>query len=706
MMSGHPLESVRKRLAKGALVPVRALGALLLATVIAVAVALPGVILPLRFGTFDLYQRLLPRERRSNPVTIVAIDEASLALYGQWPWPRDRFARLIERIAAAHPAAVGIDIIMPEPDATSPERLARQVGTDNPELAARLLALPRNDGLLAAQLQTLPIVLGAALTRFPNPPAAAPHPPPLPIAWADGVDGARFLPQFRGTVRSLPELELAARGVAALSSEPDAGVARRIAMLARVGTTVWPALSAEMLRVASNTPYLQARVANNSVQSLTVAGIAIPTDADGRAWIHFAPSQKARIVSAADIVRGRVNAESLTAHLVLIGFYAHGLSDIVSTPLGDRRAGVEVHAEMLENVFDRRLLWRPSWAPWAEGGAFVLLGALAVWFVPVLRPTRAIAWFGGAIALVPALGVLLFRDWALLLDTLTPTVGVLLTFGGMLALTLTETDRQRRQLDAQLIVEREQQARAAGELAAAQRIQLGLLPRAETVLGSDSRATIAAFMQPARSIGGDLYDFFKLDDDHLFIAIGDVSGKGVPASLFMALAKSLTKSSALRDRAALPLVVGRAQTEISRDNPEYMFMTLAALVLDLRNGDLQYVNAGHETPLLVTQAGIVKLAAGGGPPLCVIDDFAFLAAQATLAPGDTLVLVTDGVTEALNAGGEFYGRGRLEGLLRRQRDTAPTAVIANLRDDVLAFAAGTELPDDIAVVVVRYAGAT
>ena len=698
---------------------VRSLGVVVLVALISLVLAAPAALMPLRFLTFDLYQKLLPRERASNPVTIVAIDEQSLAYFGQWPWPRDKFAQLIARIAAAHPAVIGIDIIMPEPDATSPERLAKIVSTSNPKLAAELATLPTHDALLAEQLRDAPVVLGVALTQVrPSGTSASANAPdeatkqgdaqrhvtPISIAWAEGRDGSRYLPAFRDSLGSLPVLEHAARGVAALSSEPDAGVVRRLRLLSRTGNIVWPALSMEMLRVAAGTIHIEARATNDAVQSLSLADVTIPTDADGQAWVHFAPFQHERIVSAADIMIGKTNMAALTDHLVLIGFYAHGLSDVVSTPLGDRRAGVEVHAELIENVFDKRLLARPHWAPYAESAVFLLLSGLAVWFLPTLRPTRAVAIFGAAIIALPVIGCTVFRTQGLLLDTLSPALGALLTFGSMLALTLAESDRYRRQLAAQLVLQREQQARVDGELAAAQRIQLGLLPKPETVLQGDTRASIAAFIQPARSVGGDLYDFFKLDDDHLFIAIGDVSGKGVPASLFMALAKSLTKSSALRDDAALDVVIGRAQTEITRDNPEFMFMTLAALVLNLRTGTLRYVNAGHETPLIVRGDQIVRLEAGGGPPLCVIDDFEFVVAETTLSPGDLLVLVTDGVTEALNPRQALYGRERLEGVLLRHRSATSNAVIEQLQEDVLTFAAGAEPPDDIAMVVVRYVG--
>ena len=431
----------------------------------------------------------------------------------------------------------------------------------------------------------------------------------------------------------------------------------------------------------------------------------MPTDADARYWLYFAPPQSSRVISAADVLAGNVaQLNELSNHLVLVGFYAEGLQDVISTPLGDRRAGVEAHAELIENIFDRQMLARPHWAGKAEAFMFLFWSSLAIWLVPLGRPLRSIALFSGAIVLLLGAGFALFRAQGMLFDVATPALGILVTFGSMLALTLAESDRRRRLLAGALAVQREQQARFEGELAAAQRIQMGLLPQPKVALAGDTRADIAAFIEPARSIGGDLYDFFKLDVDHLFIAIGDVSGKGVPASLFMALAKSLTKSSALRDDTDLALKISRAQTEITRDNPEFMFITLVALVLNLRTGHLRYVNAGHETPLIVNADGARLLEEGGGPPLCVMDDFVFTSAETHLARNDLLVLVTDGVTEALDPKDNLYGRERLNRTLRAHVTADATAVIAALRADVLTFADGTELPDDLAVVAVRYLG--
>ena len=189
----------------------------------------------------------------------------------------------------------------------------------------------------------------------------------------------------------------------------------------------------------------------------------------------------------------------------------------------------------------------------------------------------------------------------------------------MLGLTLTEAQRQRRALRRQLEAEREAAARVAGELQAARRIQMGILPAPATVLRGDDRIALYAFLEPARIVGGDLYDFFRLDGDRLFFLVGDVSGHGVAGSLFMAVSKALCKSAALRS-GDLGAMMRESNAEISRDNPEALFVTVWAGLLDARTGRLEYCNAGHEPVWLLGPGGAGDPAARRGRGAAALRD--------------------------------------------------------------------------------------
>ncbi|HRE14562.1 MAG TPA: PP2C family protein-serine/threonine phosphatase, partial [Usitatibacteraceae bacterium] len=253
---------------------------------------------------------------------------------------------------------------------------------------------------------------------------------------------------------------------------------------------------------------------------------------------------------------------------------------------------------------------------------------------------------------------------------------------------------------------REQAARMAGELDAAKRIQMGLLPDPREVFAAEPRVDVAAVLEPARTVGGDFYDCFMLDDRRLFFVVADVSGKGLPASLFMASVKSILKSTALTVEGTVGGVLARAQDEVQRENAESLFVTALAGVLDLETGDLELSNAGHE-PAWVhrPREGVERLEAAGGPPLCVMETFAYPATRRTLVPGEWILAISDGATEAQNRDRAFFGAERLRTTLGWVSEgTDAHEIVKRVRDDVQRFADGAEPADDLTLLAIRWKG--
>ena len=396
-----------------------------------------------------------------------------------------------------------------------------------------------------------------------------------------------------------------------------------------------------------------------------VAGFAIPTEPDGRVWLHYSRSDARRLVPASDVLDGMVPAERFQGRLVLVGATALGLSDTQSTPVTDRMPGIEVHAQLLECILDGALLTRPPLARAIELAMLAAGGVLLLLAVPRLRPRVSAPLLLGLILLALAGGFLAYRARGLLVDGATPGLGLAVLYT---ACSRSPSPRPRAggaPCAGRWSGSGRRAARLAGELEAARRIQMGTLPRPSIVFPGEQRFDLYARLDPAREVGGDLYDFFFLDPDHLFFLIGDVSGKGLPGSLFMAISKALYKTTALRRHGQVAAMMREADAEISRDNTEGLFVTALAGILDARTGALEYCSAGHEPPFLLPRAGrpLMRLTEGGGPPLCAADGFPYDAATRQLEPGDTLCLITDGITEAAAPDGTLYGRPRLEALL-------------------------------------------
>lgn len=657
---------------------------------------------------FDATQRLLPRKVTQLPVTIVEVDQKSLAVLGQWPWPRTVLAQLVREIREGAPQAIGLDILMSEPDRSSPEHWLDNMPTHDADLAQALSSLPSHDDELARALAPGKVVLGMAGT--PEPTGMLLFATPI-LVTREGRGASAFenrIPRYAGVLSNLPPLEKAAAGHGLLSVETEASVVRRLPMVASVEGTLVPSFALELVRVSVGAPLLRLQARDGRVRALAAGRFVTRTEDDGAIRIHYSPRDLRRFVSAIDVLQARIDPELLARKIVLVGVTGVAGVDYQDTTLGERMPGVEIHAQLIENLVEGSAAVRPSWARALEVALFAVLGLVLIRAAPLWRTPATVA-FALAAMLVPAGAALAaFAAAHLQFDAASPAFAFFALFAALLALTLGESSRERRALRRQMQEEREATARMAGEMEAAQRIQVAMLPRADAFRG-DPRLDLAAAMVPAREVGGDLYDFFRLDGRRLFFLVGDVSGKGLSASIFMAVSKALAKSAAVRhpddDLGTWMTAVNR---EVSRDNSEALFVTAFAGILDLESGDLVYANAGHDDPYCVGAAsGLRRLRGGDGPPLCAVDGHEYSGEHTFLDRDEMIVLVTDGVTDMRDPSGAMYGRARLEALLDRLRRAPPDAhaAVAAIRDDVQAFAAGTEPADDFTILALLWRGA-
>ena len=683
----------------------RPLGAVVLLIALAVVVGPEArAVRALRLAVFDGYQLRMPRVPVSAPAVVVQVDEVSLARHGQWPWPRTLLAELVETIARGGPRAIGLDLLMPEPDRLSPHRLPEIVPGIAPDLAERLARLPGNDRALALALRAAPTVLGVAGI---DDEAALVRPGRRPPMRFTGGDPTAAVRSYPAELRSLDIIDAAAVGHGLLSVDVERGVVRQVPVVASVSGVLLPGFGVELIRVAVGAPGYVVRAGRAGVEAVAMANVVIPTQPDGTVWIRYASHDDDRFVSASDVLSGRVAPARFSRKIVLIGVTALGVGDYRATPVAERMPGVEVHAQLIENIFDDQTLSRPRWMAWLEAAVLAAAGVALIAAVPARR-----ALVSGALAAllalaVVALGLALYLKARMLFDVALPAMGIGGLFTAMLGTTLADVDAQRRALRRQVAREREAAARLAGELEAARRIQLGSLPTPAAAFPGEKRFDLYARLEPAREVGGDLYDFFRLDADRICLLVGDVSGKGLAGCLFMTVSKSLFKSVALRRGRDIGLVLREVDREVGRDNAESFFVTVWAAILNVGTGEIEYESAGHDAPYLLGPAGghAGRLAQDGGPPLCVVEGFEYRAARAQLRRGQMLCLVTDGVTEATSAEGELYGRARLEALLSTLGPEAgPEDVGEAIRRDVSRFAAGEAPADDLAIVVLRWNG--
>ena len=234
-------------------------------------------------------------------------------------------------------------------------------------------------------------------------------------------------------------------------------------------------------------------------------------------------------------------------------------------------------------------------------------------------------------------------------------------------------------------------------------IQMSMLPKTFPPFPERRELDIFAAITPAKKVGGDFYDFFFLDEDRLCFAIGDVSGKGVPAALFMAVVKTLFK--AIAGRVQNPSdILSTVNQEICRDNDSQMFTTLFCGILNTRTGEIKYSSGGHNPPYHLSRAGVQQVPKTGGRVLGLLEETSYGWGRLALGSSETIFLYTDGVTEAMDPAGQLFSEQRVESILTQTKFASAREQIEHLTSQITLFAAGAEQSDDITALAIRYLG--
>ena len=649
---------------------------------------------------FDEWQRLAPRAISSDRVAVVLIDSLSLEAVGPWPWPRYYIARLTEKIAEQQPKAIGFDMVFIEPDALNPQNFAGLYPDEmDPATRAKVTSLPTMDAILAEVFGRAPVVLARSVTDH------------------DGVDPATMLvdPPIRGTpplgtlrqkevLASLPEIDGVALAHGLVNGPPDDdGIVRRVPLTIVAGKQPMPGFAAELARLG-----LGAEDLAWQGRTLTIGTKVLQADDTANLPFRMGHLSGAAVASAAEVLGGKVRPDAFRDKVVLIGLGAEGTADIVATPLQTEVFGVLVQAQAVDAMMSGGWLARPGWVVWSEVAASLVL-LILVLAAGGLRAYWQLAVAFALAVLLPVASFFLFDRANLLFDPVRPImVGVCASIAMWITLfALARAERVR--LAAQLVEQRVSAAEQEGELKAARRIQMGMVPNAASLTALDPRAQIGAVLRPAKSVGGDFYDALMLGPDRLLFVVGDVTGKGVPAALYMALSKALSKSVLSRSvgddmDADLGEAVAALNRDLMAEADDEMGVTMLVGVLDCASGEVAFVNAGHENPLVVRADGTVEtLALRGGPPFCVVD-FPYPEERATLAPGDTLVLITDGATEAQDASQALLGLEGVIAALRGEGEMPATERAEDLADRIRGFEGDTEPSDDLTILVIQYRG--
>jgi adenylate cyclase len=430
---------------------------LVLVGALVLRIADPGAVTRIRDFAFDGYQRIEPRiYNPDTPVRIVDIDEAALQEYGQWPWPRSIIASLIEKLTDKGAAVVAFDAVFAEPDRSSPSRMVRDLAafTDAATLEKLGAAALDNDRLMAEAMAQSRVVTGFGfdLRGSGNPPRTFHG-----VAFA-GDQPSQFLPQQGGTVKSIEILESAAKGNGSVNTDLDTIVIRRVPMLFRVAgyEGLFPALSIEALRVAQEASSYLIKSSGASgelsfgektgIVAIKTGNLEVPTDGRGRVILYDTGHKPERFISARAVLKDEVPAEKLEGQVIFVGTSAIGLKDLRNTPVQDGVPGVEVHAQLAEQMIEQQFLARPDYADGAEFLYLAAVGLLMVLLLPRLSAGRmafVAAVLIGAGLIVPWFA---YSQYHLLFDPIYPPATLAAIYVGGTSLAFMRTERERAEI--------------------------------------------------------------------------------------------------------------------------------------------------------------------------------------------------------------------------------------------------------------------
>ncbi|MEA3331398.1 MAG: CHASE2 domain-containing protein, partial [Campylobacterota bacterium] len=321
----------------------------------------------------DFYFKYRGPEKTSDDIVIVDIDERSIKELGQWPWERDKVAKILTNLSDSGVGIIGLDIVFGEADKTSPKRLAKKWGIDDTNM-------PDYDLILAHAIANTPTILGYVFDFDIDSTNEAPQIPAIFIEKSKG--DMEFIPHAKGVLTNLKVIQDAGYSSGYMNNIPDEmGIIRSVPLLIEYDDEIYPSLALEMYRIAIDASRVTALYSEVGVESVYLDKHTIKSDRFARLHLNFRGVSKSyNYISAVDIYNGVVKRELLEGKFVLIGTSAYGLMDLRSTPMDSVIAGVEIHANMIDNLLNSDMLVKPSWAEIADIFAIIFISFIVVFF--------------------------------------------------------------------------------------------------------------------------------------------------------------------------------------------------------------------------------------------------------------------------------------------------------------------------------------
>ena len=622
--------------------------------------------------SYDAYQSLFIEKSTFDEVVIIDIDEKSIGEIGQFPWRRDIFANLIQKLNQYGVSVITFDVFFSEDDKQNPKKILEEFNIKNDTVLD-------SDQKLLESIQSSNVVLPVLgdISKYNK---DNPSKPKTNIV-SKGGDPSDYIYSFKNKITSLEKFNNAAKGVGTISYlDSSDAVLRSLPIFLKIENDIWPALSLETLRVLHDHKSILINSDEAGINLIKTRKYQIEPDANAIVHINYKKFDKENYISAVDVLNQNINANKLRDKIAIVGSSAQGIFDFVKIPNGNVIPGVETHVHMIENIINNDFIIKNTFTTITENLLLVISLILALIIPNKILPKFSIVFFGGLIFILLSSSIIAYQ-FNYFIDVFYIILSSSLLFLTTLYFRyLRENEIALDNEKKQIVLKREREI--AGE------VQKKLFPE----VFEDSKLIYAKNI-PARDVSGDYYDYIRVNDNEIYFTLADVSGKGIKAGILMANASSVFRSLAKLEK-PVSTIARYVNNQVSDSSYQGMFITAVIGKINIEKQEVEYINHGHEPIMIFDRKYNFEYIKSSLPPLGIMkfDEDSFFKTSVKNIKDKTLLIYTDGVTEGYLKNNEELGVQGFENLIKDNKFDNSKHIIdkvcevlnnrSKLRDDI------------------------
>ena len=640
----------------------------------------PSIVKKISFISYDLYQKVF-NKGKIEAVTIIDIDEKSIAKIGQFPWRRDIYSKILYNLNQFNPSAIAFDIVFSEEDKQNPQDLLLKLQKESDQLiTANVLNTNKIFIDSISKSKVILPVLGEPNDNFVENNSK----PKLKII-TKGENAKNFLYSYKNKIISLEEINNAASGIGAISLIPNIdGIIRNIPLLYNIDNQIWPSLALEAIRIATNQKNLLVQSDKSGISVIKTRKDVFPGDQNGIINIKYNKFDKENYISAIDVINNDFDQKRIENKIILIGSSAQALFDIVKISNGKTVPGVEIHAHIIDNILNKENIVKNIYTQLSENIIFLLIVIFLILIPIKTKPKFSIIFFIGSIFVINLSSIIVYQFNFYLDSLFTSLAGSIMFMTSLYFRYLEENSIAIENEKKQSILKKEREI--AGE------VQKKLFPKNKKI-----EKYIFAQNTPAKDVSGDYYDYYQVNDNEIYFILGDVTGKGIKAGILMANAAAVFRSLA-KMNSSIAKTALYINNQVKDSSYQAMFITAILGRINLEKKEMEFINMGHEPMMVLDEKFNFEYIKSTLPPmgLMPIKDESFFKTTLMDISNKTILIYTDGVTEGyIDEGKELEVEG-LENEIKKLNTTSPEIIINHttkilteknfiLRDDITAL---------------------